>query len=511
MLTTTLPRRAGLLIPISALPNKYGIGGFDEKAYSFIDFLSKAGMSYWQILPYGHTDGYNCPYQCYSNVAGNPLYIDLDELVKIGLIERTSLEECEVYSRRIDYEGVKEKHYKILRKAFHNSQNNPTIQYEMQRFSSENSNWIRDYSLFMALLEHFHEKPLWEWEPQIRNREKAAMDLYTEQLKDEIRFFEFLQYMFFKQWSALKKYANSKGVKIIGDIPIYPAPNSVEVWANPELFVLDEEKHVKLQAAVPPDYFSKTGQLWGNPIYNWDIIKEKKFEYWINRFKIPNLFWEPDMKQWADVYRIDHARAIQDYYTVPVGEKTAINGWWNPGPRMDFFNAIRESLKDVKIISEDLGIIGDDVRALMKQARTPGMRVLDFGLDLSPNNLNSPYKWDIECVGYTGTHDNKPIVAAIKELKQEARNNVLRYMNVSSDENMSIATAAIRTAFNTDAFLVIVPMSDILGMGDEGRINTPGKVDRDKNWTLQFLSEDFTDELASFIYWLVKTSNRLAK
>lgn len=504
-----LVKRCGVLMPFFSLPDEFGVGGFGEGAYAFVNFLQKSGVTEWQTLPDGHTDGNNCPYQCYSTIAGNPLFISLQKLVEIGLIDQEYLNHYKIKSRRINYKVINHNHFEVLRKAYSSLHKNMEVKNKVELFASQNQEWLFDYALFMALNDYYNNKPIWEWNAWIRDREPEAIEYYGNILREEIRFYEFVQYLYFLQWSMLKEYANNRGIKIVGDLPIYPSQNSCDVWTHPELFELKKDLSVELQAAVPPDYFSKTGQLWGNPVYSWGVMKETKYRYWINRFKMPKLFWAPEMSLRFDAFRIDHARALQDYYVVPAGAETAIDGEWREGPRMDFFNAIKEEFGEIPVIAEDLGIITDDVRELIRKAGLPGMRVLSFGLeDMSPNNTNFPDNWIEYCVGYTGTHDNDPIVCVIRNLKEDKKRAVQEYLKIYSDSNEDIATAAIRKVLKTKAFLVFIPMWDILALGEEGKINTPGVVS-DENWSLQFFIEDFTIEKAAYLCNLLYESNRL--
>ena len=505
-------RRCGVLMPTFSLPDEYGVGGFGKGAYNFVNLLQELGVTEWQILPDGHTDGNNCPYQCYSSIAGNPLFISLQNLVELGLIDQEYLNQFKIRSRRIDYKKVKPNHYEVLRKAFSSLHKNYAVKNGVERFVLENEKeWLFDYALFMALTDYYKDKPVWEWNAWIRDREPEAITYYSKLLQQEIQFYEFVQYLYFRQWSSLKEYANNRGLKIVGDLPIYPSKNSCDVWMYPELFELKSDLSVSIQAAVPPDYFSPTGQLWGNPVYRWDVMKERGYQYWINRFKMPKLFWAPEMTLRFDMFRIDHARGLQDYYVVPSGAKDAIDGEWKEGPRMDFFNAIKEEFGEIPVIAEDLGIVTDEVRELIRKAGLPGMRVLSFGLeDMSQNNSNFPGNWIEYCVGYTGTHDNDPIVSVIKNLKEDKKRAVWDYLGLGSESNEDIATAAIRKVLKTKAFLVFVPLWDILALGEEGKVNTPG-VASDENWSLQFLLEDLDMEKIAYFRNLLLESNRLVK
>lgn len=493
-----LNRASGILMHPSSLPSPYGIGGFGKSAYEFVDFLAKAGQKYWQMLPLGHTSYGDSPYQTYSVVAGNPYFIDLELLANEGLLTKEELDNSIVDNNsRVNYKELSRKRYEILRKAYKRAIENPEIQNKINKFKEENLEWITDYAFFMALRDYF-DKPLWEWENPIKTRKQEAMNKYSKLLEEEISFYIFLQTFFFEQWHKLKTYANSKGIEIIGDIPIYPSPDSVDIWVNPQLFKVDENLCATEIAGVPPDYYSETGQVWGNPVYDWKKHEEEGFKWWILRVKHTMVF--------ADVIRIDHFRGFQDFWSIPAGEKTAINGKWVEGPRMKLFTAIKNALGDIPIIAEDLGIITEDVKEFLKLTGYPGMRVMIFGLYEEDNNIHLPHNYPENCVAYTSTHDSETFAQMVlEELMPNDKNFALDYINASEKEPIGIS--AIRAIYASPAVLSIVPIQDVLSMKSEGRMNIPSTVG-EHNWSWRLQEGLLTDELANKLYKLAKTYKR---
>lgn len=478
-------RTSGVVMPIFSLQSNYGIGTFGKSAYDFVDFLVKAGQKYWQVLPMGHTEG-SSPYHCFSTVAGNPLFIDLDKLVEMGLLERSYLQEFALeYSTKVDYDKVNREHFRALKEAYDNMSSE--VKKEVKYFEKANKDWISDYALFMAVRNYFGKKAIWEWnDSHIRRHEPKAVNQYTNLLKVDIEFYIFVQYLFFKQWNELKEYANKKGILFIGDIPMYPSPNSSDIWSNSKLFKVDEKIRPSGIAGVPPDYYSSTGQLWGNPVYDWNVHEKDNYSWWIWRIR-----HTLDM---ADVIRIDHFRAFQDYWEVPSGEKTAINGKWYPGPRMKLFKAIKENLGDIPIIAEDLGDIDESVRELLKETGYPGMGVMIFALRANEDNLHMPHNWKQNSIGYTATHDSETFCQAVSELNEEDKEFALEYVNANDSE--SLGFSAIRTAFASSSNIVMVMAADILSLDSEGRINVPGTVG-EHNWSWRAPVGAFDEEIAN--------------
>lgn len=495
MTTKQMERSCGILMPVFSLPSPYGIGTLGRSAYEFVDFLHEAGQRYWQVLPLGHTGFGDSPYQCFSTVAGNPYFIDLDFLVEEGLLKKTDLENLDSSYSRIDYGYIYQTRWELLRIAYKNSSR---LEGEISFFKQENSDWVIDYALFMSLKQHFGQKPVYEWDDSsIVQRVPSSIEHYSQLLKDEIDFYIFIQFLFFKQWKSLKEYANAKNILIIGDIPMYPSPDSCDVWVNPRVFKVDSNVRPIWIAGVPPDYYSEDGQVWGNPIYDWDYLKSTNYDWWIWRIKKNlGLF---------DIIRIDHFRAFQDYFQIKFGESTAKNGVWKPGPRMDFFTVLNNRLGDVPIIAEDLGIIDDSVRELLKSSGYPGMNVMVFGFRAYENNTHIPHNWKPNSVSYTSTHDSETILQALNELSDADRQFALDY--IYSNPNETPSFSAIRTAFASPANVVIVPMSDVLSLGLEGRINLPSTVGC--NWSLRFEPKSFDYDFVRRLHKLAETYKRI--
>ena len=487
---------SGIVMPLFSLWSQYGIGTMKKAAFEFVDWLESAGQHYWQVLPMNHTDEANCPYQCYSAVAGNPLFIDLDDLVERGLLGKDYLKNKEVRfsSEKVEYKEVKEFHYQILRVAFKNC--SQEIISKVRLFCSENDGWIRDYSLFMALT-NYYNKPLWEWDESIKRRDPVAMSFFERELKDDIEFYKFVQFIFFDQWKYLRAYASAKGIKIIGDIPFYPSPNSCDVWVNPTMFKVDKDLVTTSVAGIPPDVFSKTGQRWGNPVYDWEALKEDGFKWWIDRVRYT-------LKMF-DIIRLDHFRAFQDYYEIPAEEETAVNGKWVPGPREELFNALYASLGEVPFIAEDLGIIGDDVRELLKKVGFPGMAVLVFAFEGDRNSLYLPHNWAKNKIGYTSTHDSETFIQMLNRINEDDRAFALNYIDAYGSTE-ALGFRVIRAAFKSPALLVMVMAPDLLSMGEEGRINVPGTVI--KNWQWRTRKDAFNSLLAKKLREITETYKR---
>ncbi len=497
-----ITRSSGVLMPVFSLPSPHGIGTLGKEAFKFVDSLKDAGQTYWQILPLGPTGYGASPYQTYSSCAGNPLLIDEDSLLSSGLL---SLSDIFEYDKalpadsvlRVPYDVVEVQKMQLLNKAFHNA--SKSLLEEVNCFKEENISWLSDYALFMAIKEHFGNVAVWDWSNKnLIRREPAELAKYADLLKDRIDFFAFVQYQFFKQWSDLKAYANQNGIFFIGDIPIYPSPDSADVWASSHLFKVDEDLKATGIAGVPPDIYSKTGQLWGNPVYEWDKHRDDGFKWWIWRIK--------QALKTADVIRIDHFRAFQSYWEIPFGSKTAMSGNWVDGPRMELFNAIKSELGEVPIIAEDLGIIGDDVVNFVKETGYPGMKVLIFAMQQGQNNIHLPYNWIPNCVGYTSTHDSSTFKGELGRLSNTDLEFMLNYLNCQNLEKVGFA--AIRAAFSSPANLVIVPIGDILGLSDGARINVPGTVSP-KNWSWRMIPKTLSNELIEDLYLLTETYSRI--
>ena len=471
-------RKSGILLHIASLPNDYGIGSMGREAYDFVDYLKKSGQSIWQILPLSQTSYGDSPYQSFSIYAGNPYFISLDVLAEEGLLKKSEYENikwCED-PRYIDYATMYEQFYKVMKHAYRrfSLQRNGNVSGEYRAFLDDN-NWLHDYALFMALKDAHGGKAWSEWENPLRLREPSAVKSAEKKYEAEMDFYIFLQFKFFQQWHKLKKYANDNGIEIIGDIPIYVSPDCADVWAQPELFELDEKRVPKRVAGVPPDYFSATGQLWGNPLYNWEEMHKTGYKWWLKRIG--------KSKESFDMLRIDHFRAFDTYYAIPYGHKTAENGTWEKGPGMELFNAIKNDLGDVNIIAEDLGDIFDSVKELLRDTGFPGMRVLQFGFN--PDNTDNdhlPHNYPKNCCAYTGTHDNSTIMQWYREADPKSRAMARRYVKPRLFERFS--AACVRVVYASPANLAIIPMQDILGLGADARMNVPSTVGGNWKWRM---------------------------
>ena len=489
-------RKSGILLHISSLPGKYGIGSFGKAAYHFVDKLKAAKQSYWQILPLGPTSYGDSPYQSFSTFAGNPYFIDLEQLIEEGLLTKKECDGIDFGTdlKKVDYKKLYEGRFELLHKAYERAK-----VYEDDKFADfvyENSKWLWDYALFMALKDYFNGEPFNTWPKDIRERYDYAINYYREKLYFDIEFYQFLQYKFDEQWKKLKAYANENGVEIIGDIPIYVAMDSADTWAHRELFQMDEEGKAVAVAGCPPDGFAPDGQLWGNPLYNWGYHKDTGFKWWIKRLR-------KNFENY-DVIRIDHFRGFDEYWAVPYGDKTAENGTWCPGPRTDLFNAIKNELGELPIIAEDLGTMTQGVIDLREATGFPGMKILGFAFDSSEENEYLPHTYDKNCVVYTGTHDNDTLIGWFTKANEDDKQFARDYLNSRSDDE--IHWDAIRGAWSSVASMAIVPIQDFLGLGSEARINTPGLASG--NWQWRLKEGVLTDELAERIAKLTKVYSR---
>ena len=489
-------RRSGVLMPISSIPSTYGIGAFSAQAYEFVDMLEKAGQSYWQILPLGPTGYGDSPYQSFSTFAGNPYYIDLETLIEKGWLTKA---ECDQYDfgdndEYIDYEKIYLSRFKVLRKAFQNS--GIEKEEEFIQFCEQNAYWLDDYALYMAVKNSFDGKSWSEWDEGIRLRKPEAMAAYREKFSEEICFYQFQQYLFAKQWMDLKKYANDKKIEIIGDIPIYVAFDSADTWANPELFQLDEDLIPIAVAGCPPDAFSATGQLWGNPLYRWEYHKETEYAWWMRRIAYCYALY--------DVVRIDHFRGFDEYYSIPYGDPTAEFGHWEKGPGYDIFKTMKAKLGNRAVIAEDLGFLTDTVIKLVKKTGYPGMKILQFAFDSREESDYLPHNYTANSIVYTGTHDNDTTVGWFEKLNRKDKAFAKKYLNIRS--NKDAQWAFIRAAFASVSDTCIIPIQDYLGLGTEARINMPSTLGT--NWKWRMLPGQFTGELAAKMSDMTKLYGR---
>lgn len=494
-------RESGILLPVSSLSSRYGIGCFSKEAYQFIDLLKEAGQKNWQILPLGPTGFGDSPYQSFSTFAGNPYFIDPELLIADQYLTR---EECEAIdfgqnSRHVDYGKLFENRFQLLKLAFLRSGFYSRPNDEFLDFQAENAFWLDDYALFMAIKINFENKSLFEWDNEIRLRKPSAMDAYRDLCSENVCFYKFLQYLFFKQWKALKAYAAARQIKIIGDIPIYVSYDSADTWANPGLFQLDGNFLPAAVAGCPPDGFSNTGQLWGNPLYNWDYHQETGFDWWIRRIAHSFTLY--------DVLRVDHFRGFDEYYSIPFGDSTAENGTWKKGPGYSIFNVLREKLGPLNIIAEDLGYLTDSVIELVAKTGFPGMKILEFAFDSREAANYLPYNYDKNCVVYTGTHDNDTIRGWYEAIRDEDREFTIEYLNSRNTPPSEIHWDFIRLAQGCTADLSIIPMQDYLGLPSEARLNTPSTLGG--NWTWRLLPGEFSSELVHKIKQLTNVYGRM--
>lgn len=472
-------RAAGILLPVSSLPSKYGIGCFSKEAYDFVDWLKEAGQCYWQILPLVPTSFGDSPYQSFSTYAGNPYFISLEALVEEGVLTKAECNQADFGDDpvSIDYEKMYKNRYPLLRKAYERAKISENPEY--QRFVEENSWWLKDYALFMAVKERFGGIPWTEWAEDIRLRWNNAMDYYRREQYFEIEFYQYLQYVFYKQWMELKVYANSRGVKIIGDIPIYVAMDSADTWAHPELFQLDEHNVPLAVAGCPPDGFSAVGQLWGNPLYRWDYHRDTGFAWWMDRLRHCFCMY--------DVVRIDHFRGFDEYYAIPYGAKDAIHGEWKQGPGIRLFQRMQEVLGPQQVIAEDLGYVTDSVRKLVADSGFPGMKVLEFAFDSRDSgsaNDYLPHNYMENSVVYTGTHDNETVVGWFGCITKQERKMVRDYLCDWYTPDDALYLPFISLALSSRASLCVIPLQDYLGCDNNARMNRPSTVGTNWKWRL---------------------------
>lgn len=491
-------RRNGMLLPIASLPSPYGIGGFSKEAYEFIDLLEETGQKLWQILPLGPTSYGDSPYQSFSTFAGNPYFIDLDTLAEKGWLTKEACEASDYGDNEsyIDYGRIYNSRFVLLKQAFLNS--DILSDEKFTEFCKANQHWLPDYALYMALKNQNDGKSWIEWEEEIRLRKPEAVECYKRELEEECNFYEFLQYEFHEQWTKVKEYAHEKGIQIVGDVPIYVAFDSADTWANPELFQLDEKNLPLGVAGCPPDAFSATGQLWGNPLYNWAYHKKTGYDWWLKR--IAYCF---DL---YDIVRIDHFRGFDEYYSIPYGDETAVNGHWEKGPGMDLFNTVKEKLGELDIIAEDLGFLTESVFQLLKDSGYPGMKVLQFAFDPSEDSDYLTYKYQRNCVVYTGTHDNDTTAGWFEKLSDGDKEVALRYMNSFYTPKEEQHWDLIALAMRSTADICIIPVQDFLGLGSEARINMPSTLG--DNWKWRMTKGAFSEELKEKIRRMTKLYGR---
>ncbi|MCI6422903.1 MAG: 4-alpha-glucanotransferase [Firmicutes bacterium] len=497
-----MSREAGVLLAISSLPSKYGIGCFSKSAYNFVDWLKEAGQTYWQILPVGPTSYGDSPYQSFSTFAGNPYFICLEDLIKEGVLTE---EECDAVDfgekeDDIDYEKLYKGRFPLLRKAYERS--NISENPEYCKFVQENSWWLSDYALFMAVKNFFDGVEWTQWPEDIRLRYGYALDYYRKELYFEIEFQQYMQFKFFQQWYALKSYTNSRGIRIVGDIPIYVAMDSADTWAHPELFQLDERNIPVAVAGCPPDGFSATGQLWGNPLYRWDYHRNTQYAWWVSRlWYCFNLY---------DVVRIDHFRGFDEYFSIPYGEDSAVNGHWEKGPGIELFRRVEQCLGWHPVIAEDLGYVTDSVRRLVWETGFPGMKVLEFAFDSRDSgsaNDYLPHNYPENCVVYTGTHDNETVVGWLDSITEEEQKMARDYLCDHVTPKKELYKPFVALAMRSNARMCIIPIQDYLGYDNTCRMNKPSTVGTNWRWRVQ--EKELTEELQKEILHTTKTFGRM--
>jgi 4-alpha-glucanotransferase len=488
-------RASGILLHPTCFSSRFGIGDLGEEAYRFIDFLADSYQQVWQILPLGPTGYGNSPYLSYSALAGNPLLISPEKLVEDELLDEEDFADLPDFPLdRVDFELVTQTKMPILQKASETFKQGASeeLQEEFEKFCARHSDWLEDYALFMSLKQVFEGESWNNWDKDIAKRKPDAIAQWKDRLGESIFFQKFLQFQFFRQWSALKQYANEKEISIFGDIPIYVAHDSVDVWANPELFCLDEETgEAALMAGVPPDYFSDTGQLWGNPVYDWEKHERTNFAWWMRRVE--------GILEYVDIIRIDHFRGFEAFWAVPEGEETAMNGEWIEAPGEAFFNLLKQKLGKLPIVAEDLGVITPEVEALRDNFGFPGMKILQFAFDSDRANPFLPFNYvNRNCIVYTGTHDNDTTMGWFNARSPEEQARVVDYLGcVCSD---GIHWSLIRLALGSVANQAIFPFQDLLGLGNDARMNMPSVPDG--NWGWRYRSEAVNAEVGEHLKYL---------
>lgn len=489
-------RKSGILMHITSLPGPYGVGSMGKSAYEFIDFLSRTGQSHWQILPLSPTGYGDSPYQSFSTFAGNPYLIDLDALIEEGLLTQAEVDSVPWSgdAQRVDYGCLYAHRTKLLHRAYLRFAPDGAF----RAFIQDNADWLEDYATFMVLKEH-HGGSAWQsWPKELATRQKEAIEQFREENAPDIVFHYFLQFLFFRQWDALRAYAREKGIRIIGDVPIYVPLDSADLWANPELFQLDEECRPKKVAGVPPDSFTADGQLWGNPLYDWEKMKQNGYAWWIRRLTMAARMY--------DVVRLDHFRGFESYWAVPYGDKTAAGGSWMPGPGADFIHAIQGALPGLDFIAEDLGYVTPEVRQLQEESGYPGMKVMQFAFDSREAADYSPHTYPVNSVCYSGTHDNLTLAQWFQEASPEDVTLAKAYLGLNQEEGM--VRGMIRGCMASASRLCIIQMQDYLELGGFARMNFPGTLSGN-NWTWRAAKEQFTPELEQRILETTRRYGRM--
>ncbi len=489
-------RASGIILHISSLPSPYGVGTLGAAARQFADALARAGQSYWQVLPLQPTGFGDSPYQALSAFAGNPYFIDLDELAEENLLRPEELPAAPADPSRADYAALYRDRLSVLRLAYERFVRFPNQ--ELVRFVTGELEWIRDYALFMALKKRFAGLDWTQWPEELRERKMSALREASNELRDEITFHYFLQYVFFRQWDRLKAYCADRGIRLIGDVPIYVPLDSADVWANPSLFQLDEHLAPTLVAGCPPDQFNEDGQLWGNPLYDWKAMAGAGYDWWLRRLR--------SAARMYDVVRLDHFRGFESYWAVPYGDKNARGGAWLPGPGMDFIRTVREALPEMSFIAEDLGFLTPAVLKLQKDSGFPGMKVLEFAFDPAEPSQYLPHRYDSGCVCYTGTHDNAPLTQWFGEISEEERAFAKKYLALTEEEG--IAWGLIRGGMGSVAELFMAQMQDYLPAEYSARMNEPGRLNG-LNWRWRLVPEALDETLIARIREITERYGRV--
>ena len=499
-MNTLHTRLSGVLVHPTSFPSPYGIGDLGQGAYDFIDFLKASGQSLWQVLPLGPTGFGDSPYQSFSAFAGQSLLISPDDLVDLELITKDDLYPIpEFDAAKVDYGAVLNYKNGLFKKAFQTFHHTPNkfLLEEFDDFCLENKKWLSDYAVFMACKDAHEGKSWQEWDDEMTTPTAKVRLAFETEYKEQIKYYKFIQFLFFREWMKLKKYANEKGIQIIGDIPIYVAMDSADTWAHPELFQLDEENVPVAVAGCPPDGFSATGQLWGNPLYRWDYHRNTGYQWWISRLSYVFRLY--------DVVRIDHFRGFDQYYAIPFGETTAIHGAWEDGPGIAIFEKIKEVFGKVNIIAEDLGFLTPSVLKLLEDTGFPGMKVLEFAFDSRDGGDYRPHSYPTNCIAYTGTHDNEPVDGWFGTALPDDIERAIQYLNLTKEEGMN--WGMMRGIWSSVADLAVGQAQDVLGLGHEARMNTPATLGG--NWCWRALPGAFTPELAQKLHDAMELYGRL--
>ena len=491
-------RASGVLLHLTSLPSPWGVGTMGQSARDFVEFLARAGQHYWQILPLGQTGFGNSPYQSVSSFAGNPYLIDLDDLAADDLLDKADYanENWGDDPSLVDFDRQNEKKWPVLARAVERL--HTALPEDYTRFLEQNRSWLEDYALFMTIKEVCGGRPWQEWADELRHRNRDALERFKSAHANRFRFWQGVQYLFFRQWHALKRYANERNIRLIGDLPIYTACDSADVWARPDQFQLDENLMPREVAGVPPDAFAEDGQLWGNPLFDWEKMEQDGFAWWVERIR--------GQRDFFDVLRIDHFRGMEAYYAIPGNAENAREGVWKPGPGMKLFRAVEAALGSQDIIAEDLGFLTEGVYQLLRDSGFPGMKVLQFAFDDPGNNPYLPHNYPENCICYVGTHDNDTARGWLDSCPATTAAFAIDYFKLTRAEGL--AWGLIRGALASPARLAIITAQDLLNLGSEARMNTPSTVGG-KNWRWRALPGAFTGELADKLYHETQLYRRL--